>query len=56
MTFNFYVAAFAAGRILPFAFPFQNRPTDHIGRKGFLPVKLQGGLSFLFRLSEPRFA
>ena len=26
------------------------------GRKDFLPVEPQGGLSFLFRLSEPRFA
>jgi hypothetical protein len=28
----------------------------HFGRKDFLPVEAQGGLSFLFRLSEPRFA
>ena len=40
----------------PFAFPFRMAPTDHIGRKDFLPVEPQGGLSFLFRLSEPRFA
>jgi hypothetical protein len=26
------------------------------GRKDFLPVEAQGSLSFLFRLSEPRFA
>ena len=29
---------------------------DHFGRKDFLPVEPQSGLSFLFRLSEPRFA
>jgi hypothetical protein len=28
----------------------------HSGRKDFLPVEPQGGLSFLFRLSEPGFA
>ena len=27
-------------------------PTDYFGRKVFLPVEPQGGLSFLFRLSE----
>ena len=31
-------------------------PPDDFGRKDFLPVEPQGGLSFLFRLSEPRFA
>ena len=39
-----------------FGAPFRMAPTDHIGRKDFLPVKPQGGLSFLFRLSEPRLA
>ena len=38
-----------------FGAPFRMAPTDHIGRKDFLPVKPQG-VSFLFRLSEPRSA
>ena len=34
-----------------------NRVTHHfIGRKDFLPVEPQSGLSFLFRLGAPRFA
>jgi hypothetical protein len=38
-------------------FPSRMTPlTDHFGRKDFLPVEPQGGLSFLFLLSEPRFA
>jgi hypothetical protein len=41
-------------RIHPF--PFGVPSTDHFGRKDFLPVEPQGGLSFLFRLSEPRLA
>ena len=39
--------------------PFHSRipaPDDVFGRKDFLPVEPQDGLSFLFRLSEPRFA
>ncbi len=35
---------------------FRMPPTNYSGRKDFLPVEPQGGLSFLFRLSEPRFA
>jgi hypothetical protein len=31
-------------------------PKNHFGRKDFLPVKPRGGLSFLFRLSELKFA
>jgi hypothetical protein len=38
-----------------FPFSFENAP-DHFGRNDFLPVEPQGGLSFLFRLGEPRFA
>jgi hypothetical protein len=33
---------------------FKNKA--RLGRKDFLPVEPTGGLSFLFRLSEPRFA
>jgi hypothetical protein len=41
----------------PVHFPFKNAyPKDRFGRKDFLPVEPQGGLSFLVRLSEPRFA
>jgi hypothetical protein len=31
-------------------------PTNYFGRKDFLPVEPQGGLSFLLLLGEPRFA
>jgi hypothetical protein len=40
--------------------PFNNSERDHdsqlSGEKTFSPVEPQGGLSFLFRLSAPRFA
>jgi hypothetical protein len=49
-----FSAVFVAANV---RFPFKNAyPTDDFGRKGFLPVKPQGGLSFLILLGEPRFA
>ena len=44
-----FMSWFAAGSL-------SSSPNCFSGRKDFLPVEPQGGLSFLFLLGEPRFA